>query len=269
MQNTDHKGLLITDTLYTYRQLNPMYEGYLQHDAQEVLQCILAYIQEACDTIKKDLGTNDNEKPGESEHIAIGETSDGISPNQEEEENADGLLSGKRKSDTEVGNAKKKPKSQSKPTTSNEESRPFTRSKRKSSSDVAGNSVSDHRDVVEKVKDEKEGGDKVEEEKSEVTTKELNKRKKRAKLGWLKPSGKQPSIFSKFRSMGRISSYVGDRAESKDQDTISSDHQGQGKTTPESEEVIQNQTASTTEGNCTPQPRWLKNLINLFWQVKR
>lgn len=231
-----------------------MYEGYLQHDAQEVLQCILAYIQEACDTIKKDLRTNNNEKPGESECITIGGTSDGITPTPEEEENADGLLSGKRKSDTEVGNAKKKPKSQSKPTTSNEESRPFTRSKRKSSSGVAGNSGSDHGDVVEKVKDEKEGGGNTEEEKSEGTTKELNKRKKRAKLSWLKPSGKQPSIFSKFRSMGRISSHVGDRAESKDQDTISSDPQGQGKSTPNSEKAIQNQTAPMTEGNYTLQP---------------
>ncbi|TMS20036.1 Ubiquitin carboxyl-terminal hydrolase 1 [Larimichthys crocea] len=40
--------------LHTLRQLNPMYEGYLQHDAQEVLQCILGYIQEACDTIRKE-----------------------------------------------------------------------------------------------------------------------------------------------------------------------------------------------------------------------
>ncbi|MCI4375602.1 hypothetical protein PGIGA_G00111360 [Pangasianodon gigas] len=226
--------------LNTLRQLNPMYEGYLQHDAQEVLQCILAYIQEACDTIKKELRTNPDEKPGESG------ITDGITPTQEEEESSDGQLSGKRKSDTEVGNAKKKPKSQSKPKNSNEESRPFTRSKRKSASDVAGNSVSDQRDVAEKDKEEKEGGSNAEEEKSEGTTKEANKRKKRAKLNWLKPSGKQPSIFSKFRSTGRISSHVGDRAESKDQDSGSSE-QHQGKSTPKSETTIQNQTASKTE----------------------
>lgn len=224
-----------------------MYEGYLQHDAQEVLQCILGYIQEACDTIKKDLRTNPDEKPGETERITRGGTTDGTSLTQEEEENSDGQLSGKRKSDTEVGNAKKKPKSQSKPTKNDEEIGPFTRSKRKSSGDVAGNSVRGQRDVAEK--EEKERGSNTEEEKSEGTIKEASKRKKRARLNWLKPSGKQPSIFSKFRSMGRISSHVGDKAESKDQDMSSSDPQGQGKATPES--TIQNQTAAKTEGNNT------------------
>lgn len=228
-----------------------MYEGYLQHDAQEVLQCILGYIQEACDTVKKDLRTNPDEKPGESERITRDGTTDGISPTQEEEESSDGQLSGKRKSDTEVGNAKKKPKSQSKAMKNDEEIRPFTSSKRKSSGDVAGNSVSDQRDVAEKEKEEKEEGSNTEEEKSAGTLKEANKRKKRAKLNWLKPSGKQPSIFSKFRSMGQISSHVGDKAESKDQDMSSSDPQGQGKATPESESTIQNQTAAKTEGNNT------------------
>lgn len=31
-----------------------MYEGFLQHDAQEVLQCIVGYLDEACKTIKKE-----------------------------------------------------------------------------------------------------------------------------------------------------------------------------------------------------------------------
>lgn len=230
--------------LNTLRQLNPMYEGYLQHDAQEVLQCILTYIQEACDTIKKELQTSPDENPGESERITRGETTDGMmSPSQEE----DGQLSGKRKSDTEVGNAKKKPKSQSKPKKSNEESRPFTRSKRKSSSGMAGNLVGDQRDVTEKDKEEKDGGSNTEEEKNEGAAKETNKRKKRAKLNWLKPSGKQPSIFSKFRCMGRISSHVGDRAESKEQNTSSSE-QHQDKTTPESEKTLQNQPEPKTKG---------------------
>ncbi|KAK3556055.1 hypothetical protein QTP70_001844 [Hemibagrus guttatus] len=229
----------------TTRQLNPMYEGYLQHDAQEVLQCILAYIQEACDTIKKELKSNPDEKPGESEHVTRGETTDGMTPTREEEESSDGQLSGKRKSDTEVGNAKKKPKSQSKPKKSDEENRPFTRSKRKSSGGDVGNSVSDQTDVPEKDKEEKEGGSNTEEEKSEGTAKEPSKRK-RAKLNWLKPSGKQPSIFSKFRSMGRISSHVGDRTDRKDQD-MSSSEQSLDKTTPKSEKTIQKQTAPKTE----------------------
>ncbi|XP_053353721.1 ubiquitin carboxyl-terminal hydrolase 1 isoform X2 [Clarias gariepinus] len=227
--------------LNTLRQLNPMYEGYLQHDAQEVLQCILAYIQEACDTIKKDLGTNQAEKPGECEHITKGTTT----LTQEEEESSDGQLSGKRKSDTEVGNAKKKPKSQGKPKKTEEECRPFTRSKRKSSGDMAGNPVSAQPDVAEKDNKEKETESNTEEEKTEGTAKDSNKRKKRVKLNWLKPSGKQPSIFSKFRSMGRISSHVGDRAESKDQDKSHSDPQG--KATSESEKTIQNQTGTGRE----------------------
>ncbi|XP_017335221.1 ubiquitin carboxyl-terminal hydrolase 1 isoform X1 [Ictalurus punctatus] len=232
--------------LNTLRQLNPMYEGYLQHDAQEVLQCILAYIQEACDTIKKDIRPNPDEKPGECERITTGGTTDETTPTREEEESSDGQLSGKRKSDTEVGNAKKKPKSQRKPKKSDEESRPFTRSKRKSSGDVVGNSLGDQRDVAEKDKAEKEGGSNTEDEKIEGTAKEANKRKKRMKLSWLKPSGKQPSIFSKFRSMGRISSHVGDGAESKDQDTSSSE-QHHGEATPGSGKTILNPTAPKTE----------------------
>lgn len=227
-----------------------MYEGYLQHDAQEVLQCILAYIHEACDTIRNELKTIPEEKPRESEGTTSNKTTDEITHIQEEEESTDGLLSGKRKSDTEVGNAKKKPKSQSKPKKSEEDSRPFTRSKRKSSSDVAENSVSDKRNVAEMDKEEeKERGSNTEEEKSEDSTKKTNKRKKRAKLNWLKPSGKQPSIFTKFRSMGRISAHVGDRADSKDQDTSSS-KQLQDRTTTKSESL---QTAPKTEGNFTLQ----------------
>lgn len=238
-----------------------MYEGYLQHDAQEVLQCILAYIQEACDTIKKDIRPNPDEKPGECERITTGGTTDETTPTREEEESSDGQLSGKRKSDTEVGNAKKKPKSQRKPKKSDEESRPFTRSKRKSSGDVVGNSLGDQRDVAEKDKAEKEGGSNTEDEKIEGTAKEANKRKKRMKLSWLKPSGKQPSIFSKFRSMGRISSHVGDGAESKDQDTRSSE-QHHGEATPGSGKTILNPTAPKTEGNYTL-IRLFENLMTL------
>ena len=40
--------------IFVYRELNPMYEGYLQHDAQEVLQCILGNIQETCQLLKKE-----------------------------------------------------------------------------------------------------------------------------------------------------------------------------------------------------------------------
>ncbi|KAI4880813.1 hypothetical protein NFI96_031839, partial [Prochilodus magdalenae] len=236
--------------LNTLRQLNPMYEGYLQHDAQEVLQCILAYIQEASDTIKKEQCYQDDSSKtsGESDSFTRDKT-DQFSATPEEEEGADGQLSGKRKSDTEAGNAKKKPKSQCKPKKSEEDNKPFTRSKRKSSGDITGKSLGDQRDEGEgererEGKQEKEGGSNTEEEKSEGSPKEVTKRKKRAKLNWLKPSGKQPSIFSKFRSMGRISSHVGDKAENKrDNVNTNNDSQGPqslGKDTPETEKCAEN-----------------------------
>uniref|UniRef100_A0A3B4GLB1 Ubiquitin carboxyl-terminal hydrolase n=1 Tax=Pundamilia nyererei TaxID=303518 RepID=A0A3B4GLB1_9CICH len=162
--------------LHTLRQLNPMYEGYLQHDAQEVLQCILGYIQEACDTIRKELKVE-----GEEEDVS-----------------EDGQVAGKRKSDTEVGNAKKKSKSlKSKKSDSAEENlsrnRPLTRSKRKSSSEITMDSSKN------------KGGEEAADEEEKTCKEADGKRKKRAKLSWLRPSGKQPSIFSKFRSVGKIS----------------------------------------------------------------
>uniref|UniRef100_A0A3Q3ADY9 Ubiquitin carboxyl-terminal hydrolase n=1 Tax=Kryptolebias marmoratus TaxID=37003 RepID=A0A3Q3ADY9_KRYMA len=179
--------------LNTLRQLNPMYEGHLQHDAQEVLQCILGYIQEACDTIRKeqDLEKKDDDVREVQTENDISTVSSCSETESKPSTDEDGQVSGKRKSDTEVGNAKKKPKSvKSKKSDSAEEnvckSVPFTRSKRKSSSDVTADE--------DEAKDEK-------------GTKEADgKRKKKAKLGWLRSSGKQPSIFSKFCSVGKISS---------------------------------------------------------------
>ncbi|XP_054458723.1 ubiquitin carboxyl-terminal hydrolase 1 isoform X2 [Anoplopoma fimbria] len=195
--------------LHTLRQLNPMYEGYLQHDAQEVLQCILGYIQEACDTIRKEqeLETDSNETEVKLENGVS--ATESKTPSEE-----DGQVSGKRKSDTEVGNAKKKPKSVKAKKSDAEDNKPLTRSKRKSSSDITINSDPD-KDGEEKAEDEKpkkpsreaeeKGGDG--EGKGEKASKEADgKGKKRSKLSWLRPSGKQPSIFSKFLSVGKISS---------------------------------------------------------------
>ncbi|XP_026069399.1 ubiquitin carboxyl-terminal hydrolase 1-like [Carassius auratus] len=194
--------------LNTLRQLNPMYEGYLQHDAQEVLQCILANIQEACDNIKKEQTDNT--------------ISNGMGdPTHEDDGSSDGQLSGKRKSDTEAGNAKKKPKSQSK-LKKNEENVPMTRSKRKSSSDITTESSDQRNGTEEQEKEqEKDRGSTTEEEKNDSPPKEVGKRTRRGKLGWLKPSGKQPSIFSKFRSMGRITSHVGGKGETKEKSECS------------------------------------------------
>ncbi|XP_051562121.1 ubiquitin carboxyl-terminal hydrolase 1-like isoform X1 [Myxocyprinus asiaticus] len=214
--------------LDTLRQLNPMYEGYMQHDAQEVLQCILANIQEACDTIKKEQKSNQKDTA----------MSNGIGVSSlEEDGSSDGQLSGKRKSDTEAGNAKKKPKSQSK-SKKNEENVPMTRSKRRSSSDITTeSSVMDQKNGDEEW-EEKERGSTTEEEKNYSPPKEVGKRMRRGKLGWLKPSGKQPSIFSKFRSMGRISSHIGGRGDTKEKSDCSTQEK-QEKDMPENESKTQ------------------------------
>lgn len=202
------------------RQLNPMYEGYLQHDAQEVLQCILGYIQEACDTIRKEQelereGDDVTEVKTENDvHLgSSGSVTESKTPTEE-----DGQVSGKRKSDTEVGNAKKKPKSvKSKKSDAEEDSlsrnKPFTRSKRKSSSDITVDSAKDkdkdgeaEDEGMKKLNKEEEGGSDDEGKGEKVSKEPDGKRKKKSKLSWLKPSGKQPSIFSKFRSVGKISS---------------------------------------------------------------
>lgn len=203
--------------LHTLRQLNPMYEGYLQHDAQEVLQCILGYIQEACDTIRKEQELekeNDGGAEVKTENSIHSDSSSSLTePKAPTEE--DGQVSGKRKSDTEVGNAKKKPKSvKAKKSDAEEDSisrnKPLTRSKRRSSSDITKDNTQD-KDRGEdsgpkKLNEEADGGGDVE-VKGEKTCKEADgKGKKKARLSWLRPSGKQPSIFSKFRSVGKISS---------------------------------------------------------------
>uniref|UniRef100_A0A3P8SV91 Ubiquitin carboxyl-terminal hydrolase n=1 Tax=Amphiprion percula TaxID=161767 RepID=A0A3P8SV91_AMPPE len=203
--------------LHTLRQLNPMYEGYLQHDAQEVLQCILGYIQEACDTIRKEqqLEKEDDDvtevKVENGVNLASSSSVTETKPPTEE----DGQVSGKRKSDTEVGNAKKKPKSvkskKSDTVQDNSINIPFTRSKRKSSSDITMDKTQS-KDGEVKAEEEgatklnQEGGSGEEGKDEKASTETDGKRKKRAKLSWLRPSGKQPSIFSKFRSVGKLSS---------------------------------------------------------------
>ncbi|XP_062411638.1 ubiquitin carboxyl-terminal hydrolase 1 isoform X2 [Sardina pilchardus] len=238
--------------LNSLRQLNPMYEGYLQHDAQEVLQCILGYVQEACETICKE--QQQQSEPGEEQRPS------------EEEVGAEGQLSGKRKSDTEAGNAKKKPKSQTKGQNARKEeeevepvepaSQPLTRSKRKSSGDITTEGVSEHpvkgTQEEEEAEKEKEGVNDAEEGKSESSSKGTGKRKKRARLSWLKTaSGKQPSIFSKFRSMGRLTSNGGSRAESRE------DHGKEGTSacqdTPDNTTPISEQTKTQSEEECKPQ----------------
>ncbi|XP_045906008.1 ubiquitin carboxyl-terminal hydrolase 1 isoform X2 [Micropterus dolomieu] len=229
--------------LNTLRQLNPMYEGYLQHDAQEVLQCILGYIQEACETIRKE---QELEREGEDvtevkveNGVQLGSSSSAAESKTTTEE--DGQVSGKRKSDTEVGNAKKKPKSvTSKKSDADEDAvvrnKPLTRSKRRSSSDITVDSTQDkdREDEGMKKLNMKEGGGSDGEGKSDKASKEADgKRKKKTRLSWLRPSGKQPSIFSKFRSVGKISSMIVKNQNRPEQEDGLTDEQSQNEKTSE------------------------------------
>ncbi|XP_018609405.1 ubiquitin carboxyl-terminal hydrolase 1 isoform X1 [Scleropages formosus] len=205
--------------LNTLRLLNPMYEGYLQHDAQEVLRCILGYIQEACESIQNeqkieeqpenqaqdvDSGERKDEREQNSSLNESAEESSAkerIAKEPQKEESSKDQSTCKRKSDTEAGNAKKRSKclkTQSKRTsTASEEAGHFTRSKRKSTGEVTAESDQNKNEQASHVEVKVDGASTV-----------PAKRPKQSKLSWLKPSGKQPSIFSKFRSMGKISTHA-------------------------------------------------------------
>ncbi|NXP46503.1 UBP1 hydrolase, partial [Heliornis fulica] len=194
--------------LNTLRELNPMYEGYLQHDAQEVLQCILGNIQETCQLLKKEelnkLPVEESTaKPEDKPNQHPESNGTDSHAEEEEEENApsvgeaadDKLLkgNGKRKSDAEGGNAKKKSKV-SKEQIAAEENQRQTRSKRK----ATGEKLEGQTDAIAKCSGENE------------STKPTQK-KSRLRLNWLKSSCKQPSILSKFYSLGKLSTNLGSK----------------------------------------------------------
>lgn len=103
--------------IFIYRELNPMYEGYLQHDAQEVLQCILGNIQETCQLLKKEEVKNVTELSKVEEKHQKEEMSGNDSMEMDNMKHSEDYKeklpkgNGKRKSDTEFGNMKKKLKS--------------------------------------------------------------------------------------------------------------------------------------------------------------
>lgn len=164
--------------LTTLRELNPMYEGYLQHDAQEVLQCILGNVQEACQGLKKEMKSLLVHEPAAPQ----AESKEPSTPDLAEE--TEGLTgeNGKRKSDNEVGNAKKKTKLTKEPAPVEQR---LTRSKRKP--------------VLEKQDDK---GDRSKVSADAAPTNHTQHKKSKLGLNWLK-SSKQPSILSKFRSLGK------------------------------------------------------------------
>lgn len=192
--------------LNTLRELNPMYEGYLQHDAQEVLQCILGNIQETCQLLKKEEVKNVAELPTKVEEI----------PHQKEEMSGINSMemdsmrhsedckeklpkgNGKRKSDTEFGNMKKKVKV-SKEHQSLEENQRQTRSKRKATIDTL--------EIPPKI---------IPKCISENESPRPSQKKSRVKINWLKSATKQPSILSKFCSLGKITTNQGAKGQSKE-----------------------------------------------------
>ncbi|XP_071606076.1 ubiquitin carboxyl-terminal hydrolase 1 [Heliangelus exortis] len=203
--------------LNTLRELNPMYEGYLQHDAQEVLQCILGNIQETCQLLKKEeLNKLPVEEPAAKVEDRLPQnTKSNGTANPEEEEEEENVPSsqvgegaeekllkgnGKRKSDAEGGNAKKKSKV-SKEQIAAEENQRQTRSKRKATGEKLENQV----DAIAKCCSENE------------STKPTQK-KSRLRLNWLKSSCKQPSILSKFYSLGKLTTSLGSKDPGKECD---------------------------------------------------
>ncbi|KFQ22370.1 Ubiquitin carboxyl-terminal hydrolase 1, partial [Merops nubicus] len=199
--------------LNTLRELNPMYEGYLQHDAQEVLQCILGNIQETCQLLKKEeLNKLPVEEPKLEEKPHQSTESNGTGSPAEEEEGVpsshagetaeDKLLkgNGKRKSDAEGGNAKKKSKV-SKEQIAAEENQRQTRSKRK----ATGEKLENPADAIAKCPGENESA-------------KPTQKKSRLRLNWLKSSCKQPSILSKFYSLGKLTTNLGSKDPGKEHD---------------------------------------------------
>uniref|UniRef100_A0A4X2KFL5 Ubiquitin carboxyl-terminal hydrolase n=1 Tax=Vombatus ursinus TaxID=29139 RepID=A0A4X2KFL5_VOMUR len=193
--------------LNTLRELNPMYEGYLQHDAQEVLQCILGNIQETCQLLKKEeLRTSPAEvspPPLEEKPLPPREGSE-TNTNEDDGEGKDRFPkgNGKRKSDSEAGNPRKKSKLSKEPAASEGNQRQ-TRSKRKATGDARFESSPE---TMPKGAADGDGA-------------RQSHKKSRLKLNWLKPTAKQPSILSKFCSLGKITTHSGPKGPSKETDS--------------------------------------------------
>ncbi|XP_072919323.1 ubiquitin carboxyl-terminal hydrolase 1 [Hemitrygon akajei] len=188
----------------TLRELNPMYDGYLQHDAQEVLQCILGYILEACQLLKSHTSAEEkidpetcveNKLSTEITEISseISSVSNVVQENHEmlDLEKEETLKkSGKRKSVTQVGNAMKRSKLPKDP--KNIQGKRQTKGKRKSSGDnIEQEFDTDTRNISES-----------------GTAGIVAQKKTRLGLRWLKPTVNQPSILSKFCSLGKVTSTI-------------------------------------------------------------
>ncbi|XP_053102687.1 ubiquitin carboxyl-terminal hydrolase 1 [Hemicordylus capensis] len=207
---TDELATQPRRVLNTLRELNPMYEGYLQHDAQEVLQCILGHIQESCQHLKEELKHKLLDKPTtELERRSsknIDSTGivwkDGSLLDGEAIENTEDKTKGnaKRKCDMETGNEKKKSKVL-KEKNGVEENQRRTRSKRKA--------------LEEKLENQMESTVK---HLFENESTKPSQKKSRLRLNWLKSSNNQPSILSKFCSLGKLTTNLGFKDQIKEID---------------------------------------------------
>ncbi|XP_059948575.1 LOW QUALITY PROTEIN: ubiquitin carboxyl-terminal hydrolase 1-like [Mesoplodon densirostris] len=190
--------------LNTLRKLNPMYGGYLQHDAQEVLQCILGHIQETCHLLRKgvknvaELSTKVEEKHQKEE--MSGHNSMEMDSMRHSEDYKEKLpkVHGKRKSDTELGNMKRKVKV-SKDHQSLKENQRQTRSKRKATVDSS--------DIPAKI---------IPQYISENDSARPSQKKSRVKRNRFKSTAKQPSIISKSFSLGKITTNQESKGPSKE-----------------------------------------------------
>ncbi|XP_059546836.1 ubiquitin carboxyl-terminal hydrolase 1-like [Myotis daubentonii] len=190
--------------LNTLRELNPMYEGYLQQDAQEVLQCILGNIQETCQLLKEEevknvaeFSNKGEEKPNQREAInGVHSTEmDNMGLTEDYKEKLP-KGNGKRKSDTEFGNTKKKVKV-SKERQSLEENQRQNRSKRKATGDIL--------EIPPKI---------VTKHIPENESVRPSQKKSKVKTSRLKSATKQPSILSKFCGLGKVNQ--GSKGQSKE-----------------------------------------------------
>nr|XP_020663411.1 ubiquitin carboxyl-terminal hydrolase 1 [Pogona vitticeps] len=201
---TDELAVQPRRLLSTLRELNPMYEGYLQHDAQEVLQCILGHIQGTCQLLMEELKHKSPQEPmcnleketkQNKSSSAIVEEGGHELDGQAEKDWADRTKGkAKRKSDVESGNEKKKSKvSQEK--VGGEEVPRQTRSRRRALEEKVENHFEPYVNEM-KMQHESEN------------TKPTHKKSK-LRLNWLKSSSNQPSILSKFCSLGKLTTSLG------------------------------------------------------------
>ncbi|OCT82443.1 ubiquitin specific peptidase 1 S homeolog isoform X1 [Xenopus laevis] len=215
--------------LNTLREVNPMYEGYLQHDAQEVLQCILGNIQEACQIMKKEIQKNsqmNNFSSNVQDTAKSTAECNGLNGGDPEAINGSSAEitneNGKRKSDNDAGNVKKRTKLTKEP--SAEEQR-LTRSKRKSLSDT------------------KQDKSTVAPPKTDSANSNHSQKKSKLRLTWLK-SSKQPSILSKFCSLSKQSD-----SSSKCSETRTHSIKTKDKTSESEQSKENSETTKTVSGN--------------------